>query len=127
MPCRLASPLMFGLSWLSSTEEGYVRADARNHYGSALWFYSVSNRSEIHHFAGIDWAAAGGISTWSINCWCEMGFLVLRLLWLVPVFQLVGGGPQIASLMEYAVPTGHLPYGTTVSIAQNPLGPKKTS
>lgn len=31
-------------------------------FGSALQICSGSNRSETHHFASIDWAAAGGVS-----------------------------------------------------------------
>lgn len=38
-----------------------------------------------------------------------MGVLHLRLLWLVPLFQSVGGGPEIASSMMYAVLTDIFP------------------
>ncbi|KAJ4420992.1 hypothetical protein N0V82_004034 [Gnomoniopsis sp. IMI 355080] len=49
------------------------------------------------------------VSTRLISWWSEMGLLPLRLLWLVPVFQFLGGGPQIASSMVYAVLTDIFP------------------
>lgn len=49
------------------------------------------------------------VSARMISWWSEMGILPLRLLWLVPVFQFLGGGPQIASSMVYAVLTDIFP------------------
>lgn len=41
--------------------------------------------------------------------WSASGIVPLRLLWLVPMFQLVGGGPQIATSMVFTILTDITP------------------
>ncbi|GKZ28480.1 hypothetical protein AbraIFM66950_007148 [Aspergillus brasiliensis] len=43
-----------------------------------------------------------------VVCWCST-VLPLRTVWVTPIFQLVGGGPQLSTAMAYAMITDVVP------------------
>ncbi|GKZ22856.1 hypothetical protein AbraIFM66951_004980 [Aspergillus brasiliensis] len=43
-----------------------------------------------------------------VVCWCS-AVLPLRTVWVTPIFQLVGGGPQLSTAMAYAMITDVVP------------------
>ncbi|RAK90678.1 MFS general substrate transporter [Aspergillus costaricaensis CBS 115574] len=50
-----------------------------------------------------------------VVCWCS-AVLPLRTVWVTPIFQLVGGGPQLSTAMAYAMITDVVPVSKRASI-----------
>ncbi|RAK98755.1 MFS general substrate transporter [Aspergillus ibericus CBS 121593] len=50
-----------------------------------------------------------------VVCWCTTVFPI-RMVWVTPIFQLIGGGPQISTAMAYAMITDVVPASKRASV-----------